>query len=83
MTFTNIQEALDYFNSNLDWETSSTQAKNALQALRYLKIHRPTASSHMNSNLSFSEIDSLISKAEEVVNRSRRLSWTIARPRFY
>ena len=82
MTFSNIQEAMEYYASNLDWENDITQARNALIALRYIKLYRPSSSSHMNSTLSFSEIDSLIQKVEQRIGMVDRLSWTTARNRY-
>ena len=82
MRFTSAEEAMRVFGKNLDWENSTAQAKNALHALRYLKTCRPQSLAHMNSNITFSEIDNLITKIEELVDRKNRLSWTSARPRF-
>jgi len=82
MTFSTPEQAMETYAANLDWENSLTQARNALQALRYLKVCRPASFAHMNSNLSFSEIDTLISKIESVIGEKNRLTWTVSRPRF-
>ena len=82
MSFATPEEAMNQYANNLDWENSIVQARAALQALRYLKVCRPISFGHMNSNLSFSEIDSIITRIEEVIGQKNRITWTTARPRF-
>lgn len=81
-TITSVEEALNLYSQNLNFEDIS-QAKNALRALRYLKLHRAQAMSHVGSSLNFSEIDTTITRLEQLIDIQRpRASWTAARSRY-
>jgi len=78
-TITSVEDALELYSNNLDFDSLS-QAKNALKALRYLKVHRAQAMSHVGSSLNYSEIDSLITRLEDEIDKKKAKSyWTAAK----
>ena len=88
-TYTTIAEALSAYNSNLDWDSSLTKARTALDALRFLKINRAYQSGAGGASLSFEGLSEEISKIEAFVNGASganpttpRRSFTLARGQY-
>ena len=80
------QDAIDQYNDNLSWEGSPSRAVLALEALRYLKVNRPTQISRDQvSSFSYANIDEEIAKLETYVSRqgsavsNKRVSFTKGR----
>lgn len=80
MTITSIEDALQIYGENLNWENEG-QARRALAALRYLQLNRPASGGHLGSNLSWHDISGQIASAEKALKRFKRTSWTRARMR--
>jgi len=81
-----IQTALTQYNENLDWDTSVTNARLALSALRFLRVNMARGIGGAGHNLSFSAIDEEIKAIEEYLNTAdtslSRISYTSARSRW-
>lgn len=65
------QDAINQYNDNLSWDGNPAKAALALEALRFLKVNRPTQfSRESGSSFSYSTIDADIAKLEAYVSRS-------------
>lgn len=81
-----IQTALTQYNENLDWDTSTTKARLALSALRFLRVNRAETMGGAGHNLSFTQIDKEIEDIIDFLNAAdtslSRTSYTSARSRW-
>ena len=51
-----ITDAINQYNDNLSWEGSTTKAANALEAVRYLLVNRPSRIASNNRNIDFESL---------------------------
>lgn len=52
-----IDTYLSQYNANLDWETSTTKANAALQALRWILVNRPQTLGSSTRNLNYASLE--------------------------
>lgn len=64
MALTSIAVALAQYAENALWHESAAKASLALEALRYLRLHRAQAMGHTGSSLSYEAIESEIKSIE-------------------
>ena len=77
--FTDVDDALNFYNANLDWDEDPVKARHALNAIRYLLINRPINSTLSSVSLSFADLQNEKTKIESYLTAQKRLSYTVGR----
>jgi hypothetical protein len=65
MALESITAALAQYAENALWHESAAKASAALEALRYLRLHRAQGMGHTGSSLSYEMIESELKKIED------------------
>ena len=65
-----ITDALNQYNNNLAWEGDVTKAANALEAIRFLLVNRPTAIQTNNRNINFESLAEEKRKLEKYLHHA-------------
>ena len=81
-----LSDALAQYNNNLNWQGDATRAADALAAVRWLLVNRPTANSMRNRSINYESLYTEKAKLEEYVEKfgatsaARRVTFTKGRP---
>lgn len=65
MALTSIDAALAQYAENALWNESAAKAALALEALRYLRLHRAQGMGHTGSSLNYEALESEAKKIED------------------
>jgi hypothetical protein len=60
-------DAVAQYNDNLSWEGDATKAAAALEAIRWLLINRPTATSRTGRSINYASLEGEKKRLEEFV----------------
>ena len=72
-----IEDALAQYNNNLSWEGDASKAADALEAIRFILVNRPTVIATNNRSINFEslaaekiELEQFVARAGSAVNRA-------------
>ena len=77
-----LQDALDQYNDNLDWDSDPTKARNALAAVRWLLVNRTVSSTTAGRTLNYADLAEERRRLErflQATDTSARCSFTRGR----